>query len=148
MTRLKKLKNSLNFGNRYKDYINKNVFRGLIIFLFLVLLIGILTEGTTTKITVSCPDGNVNCINMVYKCKTELNKDSVDYYLNDCQQYEDIDCRDNICTTPYLKPGQTIGDNSIIIRNYSSITLFSILIAFGINHLIYIRRKEKRWPLK
>ena len=143
MIELEKIKNKFDLNSKFPGYFNKTIFRILITFLLFVLIFGVLIEGIDTKVKVSCNSDGIKCINQIYKCKHEISKNSVDYFLNDCEQYEDIKCSDNICSKKYLNPGESIGKDSFIIENYNIIALISILLSFGINHLIYVRRKRR-----
>lgn len=112
-------------------YFNKWLFRAAFFTIALLFLYGYAKEGTFHTMTLTCPEepGRL-CLNQYYCDDSFCIKNAV------CKQQPDI------CSKKYLEPGETIGtfkNNTFALLKLTPIIL---LMAFWINHLVFMLKKE------
>jgi len=132
MKAVKEFFEKLDLTKKHPDYFRRGIFR-VAIYFYLFITILVLTQNgfDLNKIVVSCP------INSYTDCENPL------YTI---YRYDDF-CMENpiMCEEQYLRPGEVIEmQKEGIYDYYSFFAVGSLVGAFGLNHLLYLRRKYKK----
>lgn len=132
----------IDLKKKYPGYFNVWIIRSAFIFIALLGIISLFAnQGQLTSYWAECPSDRLEpCLNPLYQCnETEVFHQEVCAYHKDnfCAMHEEM------CTTRYIQPGQTIGKQpSFLFANFNMISLGIILLAFGINHLVWERKRK------
>lgn len=120
---LKEFEESIDLSKRFPGYFNKWVFRGMM--LAIVVVIVLAGQSVGWKLSgryIECRS-EMPCFNPLY----------------------DKNCAptDGVCSLQTLMPGTLIGDRPTFLVEYADTFVLSIiLLAFGVNHLVYeVRRR-------
>lgn len=129
----------LDLKKRFPGYFNVWVFRGAFILLACVLIYAGLVYGFSQQARISCPDDGFVCVNPLYAC--------VDpgVWPPSCTAAEAAFCDDfpAVCARPTLSPGESVGpDVPGLVENFSLLFFLVLAGAFGLNHLLYWRKKN------
>ena len=115
-------------------YFNKWIFRGAILFIFILFIYSLATIGLTNKVYVHCPENAGFCHNPFYKnCDLLRGKDpSVLQALRYCNESR-------------LFQGTTIGEPPTwFMKNNFLLVGIILFIAFAINHFLYNKPSQLR----
>jgi hypothetical protein len=97
-------------------------------------------QGFSQKYSVACPDGDVPCKNPFYSCDPT----TTSWCPDDNLRTLICTSEPGLCITPVLSPGSFYGDQkSAFEQNYWLLLLGSLLIVYGLNHLIYNSREDR-----
>lgn len=139
----KELQNKLDLKKKFPGYFNMWIFRCAFIFLLVVFCFGVYIDGFSPEPYYTCPEGGPRCENILYWCTQEYNI-LMDMKIQDCGDAEYI-CNkwEYLCTFEYLLPGESVGHKpSFISAHTVDIFFVTIIFAFGLNHLLYRRKRE------
>lgn len=140
----KKVKNGLLYEILKKKGYKINKWVILPAFLIPVLLIVYLgaTQGWGEKWSVNCPRNSFNdCMNPFYTCDPLTTAWCPDIKIREKVCGEDP----GFCSIAILKPGETYGHKKgALEQNFFSITILSVLLAYGINHVAYNSAEQRK----
>ena len=134
----------LDLKKRYPNYFNIWVFRTGISFM-VIILICILTLNNfdlSTKYYVGCPENSFSvCKNPFYECNYKIH--DVINTIN-CEPYFKFGCPENLCEIEFFEPGEYVGEKpNNTQNNFFLICILIMILSFVINHILYIRGKNK-----
>jgi len=122
-------------------YFKKYIFRIWIFICFILVLLAL--QGNNYNLTsayASCPIENKHyCINPFYVCDSAESNLINDFclYKRPPEKY----CINGLCDKKYIHPGETVGFKpALIFIYYNEICFALLLLAFGINHLLWRKR--------
>jgi len=121
-----------------ENYFDKRIFRIAIVLLVLLAIPAFLTDSFGTSFYFSC-ESEKGCTNPCYDCfhPNLITPPCEERFLTWCELHSDNN-------SMYISPGQILGDKpSKYYDLYYYILAFTIVLAFGLNHLFYTRRKRK-----
>jgi hypothetical protein len=132
MKAVKEFFEKIDLTKKHPDYFRRGIFR-VAIYFYLILTIVVLTQNgfDLNKVSLSCPNNSRGtCINPAY--------DNIEYSTL-CKRYPVL------CEKQFLEVGEVIEtETKGIFDYYGFLAVGSLVGAFGLNHLLYLRRKYKK----
>jgi hypothetical protein len=134
-----------NLSKRFPDYFTKKVFNIAFVVVFLLIAILIFTDGLENHYYISCKDSHP-CVNTLFACRGVPFGQSPMISGVDCLKATDEKlCVAGLCDTPYIEPGQTLGEQPSFLFRYCPLFMLLILaLAVVVNHLIYAVKIQRR----
>lgn len=145
----------------YPNYFISKVPFQIAAYLIIILSFGVWAGSgfNLAHVNISCPSTNPTpCLNPVYECprvdhlrQTSDNPEVFNYPGNitfydgvKCQVVPRWICEQVPCNKEYLMPGESYGLQSNPYKIVIAFDIMFILLAFGVNHLLY-QRKRIQW---
>lgn len=145
MKKIKELNGIFDLSKKYPDYINKKVFRGAFLIIFVLFSFCTILEYRNNPdpfnyFYVSCPINEPVCVNPFYVCPQTM------LFGDDCISNINLPkgvCNYGYCDKPFLTGGESYGVNPPFWLKHGVSLLFIILgLAFLVNHGMYETNKE------
>lgn len=137
----------MDLKKKYPNYFKRWIFNFAIALIFLLVVTDYHLNGNSFySISFKCDTRHdTQCVNPLYDC---AHYGAYSFTDMPCTRYTDsefrtIICVDGICDKQYVPDGFSYGRQDWLYKNNVLLILAILVIAFTVNHILYVRRKKK-----